>query len=198
MAFRIRISVQAWLEYKQRYLFILPIALGGMPSMACADNYFNPAFLSGDSSAVADLSRFENSNGQAPGKYRVDISVNQQFVASEDVTFQADKKSLDDTGLTPCFTLARLEAMGLNKNAFPALKALPKDSCVPFAAIPDASTRFDFEHQKLEISIPQAGMKQSARGYIPPEQWDQGINALTLNYDFSGSSSGGTSHQDSD
>ena len=198
MAFRIRITLQAWLGYKQRYLVILPVALGVMPSMGYADNYFNPAFLSGDSSAVADLSRFENSNGQAPGKYRVDISVNQQFVESEDVTFQADKKSQDDTGLTPCFTLTRLEAMGLNKNAFPALKALPKDSCVPFADIPDASTHFDFEHQKLDISIPQAGMKQSARGYIPPEQWDQGINALTLNYDFSGSSSGGTSHQDSD
>lgn len=68
---------------------------------------------------------------------------------------------------------------------------------MPFDAIPDGSTRFDFEHQKLDVSIPQAGMQQSARGYIPPEQWDQGINAMTLNYDFSGSNSGGTSSQDS-
>lgn len=179
------------------YTFILPAALGAIPYTACADSYFNPAFLSGDNSAVADLSRFENSNGQAPGKYRVDIYINQQFISSEDVDFKADKKSQDDTGLSPCFTLTRLEAMGLNQNAFPALKTLAADQCVPFDAIPDGSTRFDFEHQKLDVSIPQAGMKQSTRGYIPPEQWDQGINAMTLNYDFSGSNSGGTSSQDS-
>jgi outer membrane usher protein FimD/PapC len=153
---------------KYGFTVILPAALSAIPYTACADNYFNPAFLVGDNSAVADLSRFENSNGQVPGKYRVDIYINQQFISSEDVDFKADKKSQDDTGLSPCFTLTRLEAMGLNPNAFPALKALPADQCVPFDAIPDGSTRFDFEHQKLDISIPQAGMKQSARGYIPP------------------------------
>ena len=192
-----RAIAQVLLCRRHSYRYILPAALGFISYTACADNYFNPAFLSGDSSAVADLSQFENSDGQAAGKYRVDVYINQQFVASEDVDFQADKKSQDDTGLAPCFTLKRLQAMGLNANAFPALKSLPADQCVPFAAIPDAGTRFDFAHLRLDISIPQAGMMQSARGYIPPEQWDQGINAMTLNYDFSGSNSGGVSNEDS-
>lgn len=36
---------------------VLPLAL--FPCFAMADNYYNPAFLSNDPSAVADLSRFE-------------------------------------------------------------------------------------------------------------------------------------------
>ncbi|HFZ8995708.1 TPA: fimbrial biogenesis usher protein [Citrobacter freundii] len=184
-------------NHKKIYKIVLPTVISVVPLYSHAENYFNPAFLSGDSSAVADLSRFENSDGQAPGKYRVDIYLNNQFVSTEDVNFKVDKNSKDDTGLTPCFTLARMEAMGLNSKAFPELAKLAPEQCVPFQAIPDGSTDFDFEKQKLNISIPQAGLQQSARGYIPPEQWDQGINALMVSYDFSGSNSGGDTDEDS-
>lgn len=68
------------------------------------------------------------------------------------------------------------------------------------AIIPAAATLFNFEQQRLEISIPQAALRNNARGYIPPEQWDEGINALLLNYNFSGSysrdrSENGTTHK---
>jgi outer membrane usher protein len=32
-------------------------------------------------------------------------------------------------------------------------------------------------------------LKNTARGYIAPEKWDQGINALLMNHSFSGSNS---------
>lgn len=57
--------------------------------------------------------------------------------------------------------------MGVNTKAFPDLAKLAPEQCVPFAAIPEATTEFDFEHQQLNISVPQAALKQSARGYIP-------------------------------
>lgn len=179
------------------FTIILPTVMGFSPFSGHAENYFNPAFLSGDASAVADLSRFENNNGQIPGKYRVDIYLNNRFVSTEDVNFKAAKNSKDDSGLAPCFTLARMEAMGLNAKAFPALAKLAPEQCFPFQAIPESGTEFDFEHQQLNLSIPQAGLQQSARGYIPPEQWDQGVNALMTSYDFSGSNSGGETHEDS-
>ena len=41
-------------------------------------------------------------------------------------------------------------------------------------------------------------MGNRARGYIPPEQWDHGINAGLLNYNFTGNNvhndTGGTSN----
>lgn len=189
--------MQVLFARRRVYRIILPATLSALPLSALADNYFNPAFLSDDPNAVADLSHFEKGDSQAPGKYHVDIYLNKQLVSTEDVNFKAAKGGQDDTGLAPCFTTARLEQMGVNTKAFPDLAKLAPEQCVPFAAIPESSTEFDFEHQQLNISVPQAALKQSARGYIPPEEWDQGINALLLNYDFTGGNSGGDSKEDS-
>lgn len=203
-----------WTNQKQLKTFSLsPLALAliGMvvPHKGYADNYFNPAFLANDPAAVADLSRFEG-NGQAPGTYRVEVWLNGVFLSSRDVVFNARAEGKapkanaagknDGTGLVACLTPKALSAMGVNIQAFPALAKAPQESCVDIAkAIPSASTTFDFEKQHLEISIPQAAMQNRARGYIPPEQWDEGINAMLLNYQFTGSnnrdrSDGGSSN----
>ncbi|WP_370430223.1 fimbrial biogenesis usher protein [Klebsiella michiganensis] len=201
MTLKIKYIAQAVMQVlfarRRAYRIILPATLSALPLSALADNYFNPAFLSDDPNAVADLSHFEKGDNQAPGKYHVDIYLNKQLVSTEDVNFKAAKGGQDDTGLAPCFTTARLEQMGVNTKAFPDLAKLAPEQCVPFAAIPESSTEFDFEHQQLNISVPQAALKQSARGYIPPEEWDQGVNALLLNYDFTGGNSGGDTKEDS-
>ncbi|ALR78154.1 fimbrial biogenesis usher protein [[Enterobacter] lignolyticus] len=176
-----------------------PAALALLGALAApngvAGDYFNPAFLSSEPGAVADLSRFEG-NGQAPGTYRVDVWLNGTFLATRDVTFNARPqaaakvKQADDTGLAACLTPKALDAMGVNLQAFPPLAGAKPDSCVDIAAaIPAAAAAFDFEHQQLNLSVPQAAMRNSARGYIPPEQWDEGINALLFNYSFTGSNS---------
>lgn len=184
--------MQVLFSRRRKQRFILPASFALLPLVAHADNYFNPAFLSDDPSAVADLSHFEKGGNQAPGNYHVDIYLNDQFVATEDVKFNAAPKGEKvDSGLVPCFTRARLQAMGINTDAFPQMAKLAPEQCVPFESIPDGKTEFDFEQLRLNVSVPQAALKQSARGYIPPENWDQGINALLVNYDFSGSNSGG-------
>ncbi|WP_163531070.1 FimD/PapC N-terminal domain-containing protein, partial [Klebsiella oxytoca] len=53
-------------------------------------------------------------------------------------------------------------------------------------SIPDAKTSLDIKSLRLDISIPQAALYNRARGYIPQSQWDQGINALFLNYNLAG------------
>lgn len=158
------------------------------PVQAMAEQYFNPAFLSNDPSAVADLARFNKEGGQAPGSYRVDIYINDAFIAARDVDFKsstADEKS--EESLTPFFTLKELDAFGINIKALPTLKELPQDQAISLEShIPGTKANFDFEQQRLDLSIPQIAMKNDARGYIPPEQWDEGINALLLNYNFTG------------
>lgn len=182
-----------------------------------ADNYFNPAFLSTDTSKVADLSRFEGNN-QAPGVYRVDVYLNGTFVSSQDIAFKAaDKRAAapassaatknaamqpssgsDDSGLTPSLPIKLLDTMGVNLQAIPKLaKAAPESRVNIESVIPAATTNFDFEHQRLDISIPQAALHNNARGYIPPEQWDEGVNALLMNYNFTGSNSSDHSEGDS-
>lgn len=74
------------------------------PLTSCGESYFNPAFLTADTASVADLSRFEKGNHQPPGIYRVDIWRNDEFVATQDIRFEAGAVGTGDKsgGLMPC------------------------------------------------------------------------------------------------
>ncbi|HHW4682617.1 MAG TPA: fimbria/pilus outer membrane usher protein, partial [Xylella sp.] len=48
--------------------------------------------------------------------------------------------------------------------------------------LPDAYARFDVATQRLDVSIPQAAMRRSARGYVNPSLWDRGVNAGFISY----------------
>ncbi|MDQ8600139.1 fimbrial biogenesis usher protein, partial [Klebsiella aerogenes] len=77
--------------------------------------------------------------------------------------------------------------MGVNTAGVNGMSALAADACVPLTElITDATTRFDVGQQRLYLTVPQAFMGNRARGYIPPEMWDDGINAGLLNYNFTG------------
>ncbi|MGK6478408.1 FimD/PapC N-terminal domain-containing protein [Klebsiella pneumoniae] len=52
---------------------------------------------------MADLSGFEKGQEVPPGTYRVDIYLNNGFMTTRDVTFQADAQG---HGLSPCLTHA--------------------------------------------------------------------------------------------
>ena len=167
---------------------VLPLAL--FPCFAMADNYYNPAFLSNDPSAVADLSRFEKNSSQAPGKYLVDLYLNDVLISTENINFVASTS--DKSKIIPCLTSKRLGDMGVNLKAVPDLEKLPADACVSLTdSFPGARADFNIKQLRLDISLPQAALTQNARGYIPPEQWDDGINALMFNYNFTGSNSWG-------
>lgn len=98
----------------------------------------------------------------------------------------------DHTGLQACLTPDDWREAGLKLEAVPEMRGLPENRCVsPGRYIPHAYTAFDFEHMRLDISLPQALLHNRPRGWIPPERWDEGINALVTGYRLSGSESHG-------
>jgi len=162
-----------------------------------ADEYFNPAFLSEGKGQVADLSSFENGAGQAPGTYRVDIVLNDELITSHDVVFKDEKsldgtvaKESDDTGLVACLSPKTLSDMGIDLNIPVDKKNDANGECVAIASLIDGATsRFDFGRQRLDLSVPQIALKNTARGLISSDKWDQGIPAFLLNYSYNGSNS---------
>lgn len=171
-------------------------AFAAQAPLSSAELYFNPRFLADDPQAVADLSRFENGQELPPGTYRVDIYLNNGYMATRDVTFNTGDS---EQGIVPCLTRAQLASMELNTASVSGMNLLADDACVPLTSmIHDATAHLDVGQQRLNLTIPQAFMSNRARGYIPPELWDPGINAGLLNYNFSGNSVqnriGGNSH----
>ena len=175
------------------------LAVQTVPSPVSASSrlYFPPELVSTEPGTVADISRFETPGVQPPGSYPVDIYINGRLLENRTVRFAGvtgdDKAAVrDDTGLAACLTVHDLQGMGVNTEAFPAFGAVMEGQCIsPGRLIPEAFTRFDFQKMRLDVSIPQAAMLSRARGYIPPERWDEGINAALINYAFNGSSSHG-------
>ncbi|HKM95725.1 MAG TPA: fimbria/pilus outer membrane usher protein [Buttiauxella sp.] len=161
------------------------LACSGMSETAQSRDYFNPALLevNNPSSQGADLAAFEDGE-QAAGIYRVDIVINNQLVDTRDITFRMVKEGNGEAKLQPCLSAGVLQSYGVKTALFPQLNA--DAECANLAAIPQALAEFLFSSQKLLLSIPQAALSAQARGYVAPELWDEGINALLLNYSVSG------------
>lgn len=168
-----------------RLAFFIAFALGSAAHPALAQDFFNPELLEVDNPGAGktDLSMYE-AGSQAPGVYHVDVVIDDQTVATQGIDFKAVKDKNGDLVLQPCLNPAQLKEWGVRTYLFPHLGT--SGECANLSAIPQAATDFQFSTQRLVISIPQAALEPKARGYVPPEQWDEGINAAMLNYSLSG------------
>jgi outer membrane usher protein len=167
--------------------------------------YFPSALVSEDPDAVADLSHLSPAGSQMPGTYEVEMYLNDTWLAARNVRFVAadsvqdtagvpvtdgGKDIRDTTGLMACLTPDDWRDIGLKTEVVPAMAGLAEDQCVsPGRYIAQAWTAFDFEKMRLNISLPQAMVRNQPRGWIPPERWDEGISALLLGYRLNGSNS---------
>ncbi|HJH19379.1 MAG TPA: fimbrial biogenesis outer membrane usher protein [Pseudomonas lactis] len=167
------------------------------PASTMAQDYFDPQALelnTLDQDAI-DLERFSSQGGQLPGTYRVDIYLNDTRITQRDVNFVEV-----DGALQPEVTPQQLQEMGVKLDAFPTLEQLPASQSISRLNdyIPDASSRFTFAQQRVDISIPQAALTSEARGYVDPRSWDQGLTAGLLNYSFTGANTARDNHSGTD
>ncbi|MEQ5176584.1 fimbria/pilus outer membrane usher protein [Proteus genomosp. 6] len=164
-----------------------------MPFPSYSANRFNPAFLSDSPEAVTDLSYFEAGNSIKPGDYPLDIIFNNEYLRNESIHFISNNKNV-----IPCLNKAFLQSLGINIKLITDFDLKSEKECIDISdSIPNTSVNYDIEKQALKIQVPQAALNLQARGYIPPEKWDNGITAGLLNYSFSGANNWGNSHNNS-
>ncbi|HCU2530999.1 fimbria/pilus outer membrane usher protein [Klebsiella oxytoca] len=155
-------------------------------SPANEDNLtFDPIFLNTSGEEKIDLSRFENGGSATPGTWSTDIFVNGESVTQSPVLFaeQADKK------VRPCMTAGLIKNLNLNFDKVPAsfTTALRENrACYNLEELlPGVSIIYDSSTQRLDVEIPQALLRNTARGYVSPALWDTGIPAALLGYNAS-------------
>ena len=183
-------SLRATISIK--FVVLMPAIIVGFCNETLARDFFDPAFINSvgqkDSTSLTDLSIFSTQDAQSPGEYRVEVLINNVFQETTTIRFVADKESNAEKSVTliPCLDRAQLKSYGLRLDAFPKLKE-DVTGCTNTNIIPDFKAEFNFNSQQLFISIPQAALSTIAKGYIPVEEYDEGINALIANYQFSAS-----------
>ena len=168
----------------------LTMALLGCQCVSAEELWFPSELVTGTGENI-DLSHFERGE-QLPGRYKVAVFINQQPQGIQDIDFiaadSAEKKNsaMDDTGLTACLMYPNIQGAELRPDILTKIQS-NKTSCLSLAhTIPDASTSFDFDKMRLDISLPQSALLKRPRNWISPERWDDGITAGILNYAFSG------------
>lgn len=148
--------------------------------------YFDPVFLNIRNADDIDLSRFNQGAGVLPGTYPADIYVNDLKVGHENVIFVEQP----DKSIPPCLSRDSIKKINLNYDILSAgfSKHLASDqSCFYLQTLlPQATVSFDSGAQRLDISIPQAYMQDTPRGYVSPELWDSGVPAAFLGYMLNG------------
>lgn len=126
-----------------------------------------------------DLTAFTQGNPVLAGNYTVSVYVNGEWQGEREYDF---KPFGPDKIIEHCFNLKQLLSLGVDISK---IQVKDQQQCLQLAEwIPSASSRMNGSELRYELSIPQAFLKQNARGYVPPEVWDRGINAGFLSYNL--------------
>ncbi|CTU12142.1 fimbria/pilus outer membrane usher protein [Escherichia coli] len=152
------------------------------------DSLFNPRLLELDHPADnIDIHQFNRSNTLPAGTYKVDVMINGMLFERQEVKFVQDNP---DAELHPCYEAIKnvLATYGIKVDAIKSLANVDDKTCVnPVPLIDGATWLLDASKLALNITIPQIYLNNAVNGYISPSRWDQGINAMMMNYDFSAS-----------
>ncbi len=149
------------------------------PRAEVAAPEFSEGFLVGGGAIQRDA--MLSADTLPPGVHVLDVRINNEFVRTLDVVFNAPAAGDPRTGVV-CVARELLDALALKPALHTALHAR-SDACLDLpAAIEGASVRVDVGALELQISVPQAAQAQSARGLVSRSERDDGITAAFLDY----------------
>lgn len=157
-------------------------AMAAAQADATQQVHFNGGLLRGG--PTVNISSFDRGTRILPGQYLSDLYVNQVWMGRADVNLRAAGN--DPTDVRPCFDRALLDRIGVDAGRLASSADVLLQDPARCAVLPelvkDGVASFDPGEQRLDISLPQAAMRRSARGYVDPKLWDNGVTAARLAY----------------
>ncbi|EKJ6041758.1 fimbrial biogenesis outer membrane usher protein [Salmonella enterica] len=124
-----------------------------------------------------DLSLFNEGASFLPGEYTLSIYVNDHYISTQSVLFTRANNYQDPI---PCFSESEWAGFGVTMRA-------PDKSLVctsPSEYTQGAQWRINMDAQRLDITVPQAALTRSDMFKTPWQSWQEGSNALLLNYNY--------------
>lgn len=142
---------------------------------------YDSSMLWGSSAQQLNLLRYSEGNPIDAGVHSIDMSVNDSPVGRFDITFIAGDKP---GRAIACLNRDLLHRAGIDVDKLTVTDA---SQCIDLSSqIAGATYTFDNNEQRLTLSIPQAFMDHTPRGYVSPELWSNGINAAFIDYSVNG------------
>ncbi|OBU10757.1 hypothetical protein AYY17_14630 [Morganella psychrotolerans] len=171
------------ITYSARYkiaLFLLGCSLSSLHSARAGDDddyYFDPSLIRGTALSNNALQAFDTKNSIPAGIYKIELLVNEKFIAQLSVSFKNEKNGK----IAACLTPDQIELLGL-KTA-PELSG--NTECYFSGEIGENITsRFNHAELKLNFTIPQAMLVSHLQQRIAQESLDSGETMLFANYNL--------------
>lgn len=168
-------------------LLMIPVCAAVLPRHVTAADYYPPGLLniagSGQTVTNEELSVFRD-NDVAEGNYDVTLFINKVKITRMAVPFVLMTGKEDKETLQPCFTEAQWHAFGI---IFPDNTAVQttQDGCVNLSGMDFISGDLDLNNQIYSLTVPQSQLNQDKIRSLEEKNWDNGIPAAFVNYNFS-------------
>lgn len=162
-------------------VYVGPRGYAGVDDQKAQDREaeFDAGFLYGKLKHT-DLSKFKFANPVMPGEYYLDVYVNEKWQGRKKILF---KVLADDQSPSACFSREQVLNYGVKAEL---LDQKPPANMQPCQSIQDwvasASYRFDLNLLRIDISIAQIALNNTARDVVDSRLWDRGIDAAYLSY----------------
>lgn len=141
---------------------------------------FDSSLLMPLNGQTVDVSRFRFGNPISAGEYDSEIWVNGNKRGNMRLKFK-DIPEKPMSGL--CFTPELFALLDLKKSALSS--EMQAHTCHDITQmLPHAKSQFDVSSQRLNIELPSNLLIQRPQGYIPPSQWQHGVPAAFVKYQF--------------
>lgn len=168
--------------------YALMLSLAGMPGYAVD---FNTDVLDASDRQNIDFSRFSRAGYIMPGRYQMEIMVNDQDIAPAafDVTFMeppGTSKSGDKPLPRACLTTEMVKRIGLTESSLAKVTYWHNGDCADFSQLSGVEIRPNVAEGMLYINMPQAWLEYSDPSWLPPSRWDNGIPGLLFDYNING------------
>lgn len=163
-----------------------PLPAHAADDTVVADVNFDASFLMQSTGSTSiDVSRFAHGNPIAPGEYAMDVHLNGTWLGRRTIRFDGPNGQAK-----PCFDQALIAQLNLQSDVLAATPQAVRESiaqgqCVNIEDVVDgASYSFDLAELRMDITVPQAALRRTPKGYVNPEFWDAGVSSATLAYNL--------------
>jgi len=132
---------------------------------------FNTDFLAGES-RHADMSRFYRDSALPPGDYALDVYINEEWkgrfaVAIKEKSAWFQSEDIEKLGvIMPGGVAEDMQSKGIDARILAH----------------GGVTNINSADLSLHMTIPQAYIRQTLRGYVDPASWDEGVPAFFMGY----------------
>lgn len=159
------------------HMLVYLLVCGFSNNEVSAQDYFDPSLLSLIGQDEVDLELFTKAGSVPEGEYLVDVYLNDNLVASQNIFFKNNEDGIAIPQLTP----AQLMNYGINLSG---LKEVNEDTPIGDLStlIPYAKSVFSLQQLRLDLTVPQMYINKIISGYIDPSMLDNGVVAALFNY----------------